>query len=200
MPSTHAKQLEAQVWDSLKANDVQQAIAHCERLNSEFPNFASGWHTASQLALKLGNARMALDAIREALRMDSEPVGWALQEAQCLLKLGREEEGRACIERLSLSDMSTPYECATLGLLLTKVDDRRTAVSCYERAAQLQPDDAQLYYNVASLQRTLGDLDEAEVNFDKAINLNPKDFEAWKLRSELRSEIEIFWNPIRKSP
>ena len=67
MQSPYAEQVEAQVWEYLNAGDARQAIATCERLNREFPNFASGWHTASQLALKLGNAPMALDAIREEL-------------------------------------------------------------------------------------------------------------------------------------
>lgn len=187
MQSTHAKQLEAQVWECLNSNDVRQAIATCERLNSEFPNYAAGWHTASQVALKLGNVPMALDAIREALRMDSEQVAWALQEAQCLWKLGRVNEVRTCTERLSSSDMSTPWEFATLGILLTNLGQRREAVSYYEQAAVLAPNDARHFYNIASLQRTLGDLDRAETNFDKAISLNPADYEAWKLRSELRT-------------
>ena len=51
----------------------------------------------------------------------------------------------------------------------------------------MAPDDARHFYNIASLQRTLGELDQAEANFDKAIRLNPADHEAWKLRSELRT-------------
>ena len=186
MQSPYAEQVEAEVWESLNKGDVRQAIATCERLNREFPNFASGWHTGSQLALKLGNAPMALDAIREALRMDSENVTWALQEAQCLWKLGRTAEVQTRVARLLSREVTTPYEYSALGSLLTKVGDRRKALECYQRAAALQPDDARHYFNMASLQRTLGDLDEAEANFDQTIHLNPSDFEAWKLRSELR--------------
>lgn len=187
MPSTHATQLEAQVWECLNRNDVRQAISTCERLNSEFPNYASGWHTASQLALRLGNTKMALDAIREARRMDNEPLAWALQEAHCLWKLGRVDEVRACIEHFSAGDTSSPYEAAMLGLLLTNLGRRREALECYRQAATMAPDDARHFYNIASLQRTLGELDEAEANFDKAIGLDPADHEAWKLRSELRT-------------
>ena len=179
--------MEALVWEHLNNNETQQAITACERLNSEFPNFASGWHTASQLALKLGNPRMALDAIKEARRMDAEPVAWMLQEAQCLWKLGSFAEARELIERLAIVDLSTAYEHATLGLLLTNIGRRREAVDCYQRAASLAPADARHYFNAAALQRTLGDFDQAEKNFDKAISLRPADYEAWKLRSELRT-------------
>jgi len=187
MPSTHAKQLEGEVWEKLKANDVRQAIAACERLNREFPNYAPGWHTASQVALQLGNAGMALDAIREALHMEPEHVSWVLQEAQCLWKLGRFSEVRARLPHLQTCELSTPYDCSLLGNLLTQAGERRKAIEYYERAAAMQPDDARHYYNIASLQRTLGDLDKAEANFDKAVFLNPSDYEAWKLRSELRT-------------
>jgi tetratricopeptide (TPR) repeat protein len=188
MQSPYAEQVEAEVWESLNKGDVRQAIATCERLNREFPNFASGWHTASQLALKLGNAPMALDAIREALRMDSENVTWALQEAQCLWKLGRAAEVQTRVARLLSREVTTAYEYSTLGSLLTNVGDRRKALECYKRAAALQPDDARHYFNIASLQRTLGDLGDAEASFDRAILLNPSDFEAFKLRSELRTQ------------
>jgi tetratricopeptide (TPR) repeat protein len=86
--------------------------------------------------------------------------------------------------------MSTPYEFSTLGILLTSLGERRKAVECYERAAALAPKDARQYFNIASLQRTLGELDQAEVNFDKTISLNPADFEAYKLRSELRTQTQ----------
>jgi len=188
MPSTHAKELETRVWDYLDKNDVRQAIAACERLNREFPNFASGWHTASQLALKLRNPAMALDAIREALRMEPEQVSWALQEALCLAKLGRDSEVRARTTHLLSCEMSTPYEYSTLGSLLTGLGERRQALECYERAAALAPQDSRHYFNIASLQRTLGELDQAEQNFDTAIRLNPGDFEAYKLRSELQTQ------------
>jgi tetratricopeptide (TPR) repeat protein len=188
MQSPYAEQVEAQVWEYLNDGDVHQAIATCERLNREFPNFASGWHTASQLALKLGNTPMALDAIREARRMDSENTTWALQEAQCLWRLGRAAEVRACVDHLLTCELQTAYELSGLGSLLANVGDRRKALEYYKQAAALQPDDARHRFNIASLQRTLGDLDEAESNFDKALRLNPSDFEAWKLRSELRTQ------------
>ncbi len=187
MKPTYASELEQQVWDLLDRHETQPAIAACERLNREFPNYASGWYTASQLALKLGNTAMALDAIREARRMDSEPAAWLLQEALCLWKLGQHEESRDRIGRLVLADMVTPYQCATLGQLLTNTGERKAAVACYERAAAMAPDDSRHFYNIAMLQRTLGEFDEAERNFDKAISLNPADHEAWKLRSELRT-------------
>ena len=188
MRQTDAAALEAQVWRSLEQGDLRSAINACEQLNRQFPEFASGWHTASHLASRLGNREMALDAIRQATRLDPENPTWMLQEANCLVKLGRVAPARALARRLAESDLKTAYENAGVGMLFTQLNDRRAALEFYAAASALEPNDARHYFNIASLQRTLGDLDAAEQNFDRAVELAPQDFEAYKLRSELRKQ------------
>jgi tetratricopeptide (TPR) repeat protein len=73
-------------------------------------------------------------------------------------------------------------------MLLTQLDRREDALAEYAAAAALQPDEARHFYNMACLQRTLGELEAAEANFDRTVELNPADFEAYKLRSELRRQ------------
>jgi cytochrome c-type biogenesis protein CcmH/NrfG len=188
METAAPKQLEEQVWEALKRGDAKRAISICEALNRQFPEFESGWHTASQLALKLGNAQMALDAIREALRMRPDHTPWMIQEGRCLARLGRIEDFANIVDRLSDTRINSPYELSALGMLLTQLGRREDALARYQEAAKLQPSDARHYYNIASLQRTLGRLEDAERNFSKTISLNPQDFEAYKLRSELRTQ------------
>jgi tetratricopeptide (TPR) repeat protein len=183
-----AADLEAFVWSRIDSGDMRAAIDACERLNREHPDFASGWHTASQLAFRLRNPSMALDAIRQATRIEPENSTWLLQEARCLVKLGRVAPARAVAKRLAERELSSTYEYAGLGHVLTELGDRRRALECYESAAALSPEDSRQYYNMACLQRTLGDLNEAELNFDKTIELDPTDYEAWKLRSDLRTQ------------
>ena len=65
--TAEARSLEDRVWMHVKNKNIKQATADCERLTQEFPNFASGWHTASQLALQLKNPELALNAIDRAL-------------------------------------------------------------------------------------------------------------------------------------
>ena len=183
-----AADLEAFVWSRIDSGDMRAAIDACERLNREHPDFASGWHTASQLAYRLRNQSMALDAIRQATRIEPDNATWLLQEARCLVRLGRLGPARAVAKRLAARELSSAYEYAGLGHLLTELGERRKALACYEAAVALSPEDARQYYNIACLQRTLGDLDDAELNFDRTIDLDPTDYEAWKLRSDLRTQ------------
>jgi tetratricopeptide (TPR) repeat protein len=183
-----ARSLEDRVWRSLRDKDVRQALATCEQLNREHPNYASGWHTASQLALRLNNATAALAAIDKALALEPGNTDGLLQRALCVGRLGDTAALEPLVEELAARDLSTAYRHSTLGMLYTQLERRGEAVTCYERAAALEPDRAKHYYNIAALQRSLGDIEQAEANFDRAIELDPADWEAIKVRSELRKQ------------
>ena len=183
-----AKSLEGRVWDLMEDNNAKQAIAECEKLNRQYPEFGSGWHTASHLMARLGNLRAALAAIDRATSIDSMQIDWQLQKAKCLAQLGRVEEVDAAVKALSEREMSTAYQCSALALLLTQLGSREDAVDFYQKAIKLQPDNARHYYNIACLQRTLGDIEPAEQNFDKTISLDPADYESYKIRSDLRRQ------------
>jgi tetratricopeptide (TPR) repeat protein len=185
---TAARSLEDRVWRSLRNKDARQALATCEQLNREHPNYASGWHTASQLALRLNNPAAALAAIDRALALEPGNTDGLLQRGLCLGKLGDTAALAPLVEELAGRDLSTAYQHSTLGMLYTQLERREEAVACYEGAAVLEPDRAKHYYNIAALQRSLGDIEHAEANFDKAIELDPADWEAIKVRSELRKQ------------
>jgi hypothetical protein len=60
------------------------------------------------------------------------------------------------------------------------------SMTLYREALALQPEDATLHFNLASVLRIVGKRSEAEHHFTKALTLNPDDAEAWYLRSSLR--------------
>ena len=58
----------------------------------------------------------------------------------------------------------------------------------YARTVEILPKDATAWYNLASAQRTLGHLSEAEQSCDRALTLDPGLVQAALLRSELRKQ------------
>lgn len=186
--SAAARSLEDRVWRSLRNNDVDEALAACRQLNGQFPAYAPGWHTASQLALKLGNPSAALTAIDRALAIDPGNTTGLLQRAICVGRLGNVAGLAPLVAQLATRDLRTAYEHSALGMLYTQLEKRREAVACYERAAGLEPGRGKHFYNIGALQRSLGEIDAAEASLDKAIELDPSDYEALKIRSELRTQ------------
>lgn len=183
-----ARALEKQVWDSIGSNKIRRAVSDCEQLNRQFPAFASGWHTASHLALKLNKASMALAAIDKALAIEPDSAAWLLQRGLCLLKLGRMASLKELVGRLGALKVETAYQLSALGTLLNRMGEHEQAIAPYEKAAKLEPDRSKHFYNLACTQRSLGRVADAERNFDETIRLNPADYEAIKVRSELRKQ------------
>lgn len=183
-----ARTLEQRIWMKAGAGETRAAIAACEQLNRRHPDYASGWHTASRLALQLNNPPVALNAIERALAIEPGSTPWLLQKGLCLVRLHRISDLEAIVATLSARRMKSAYECSTLALLLTELGRRAEAVELYEKAARLNPDEPRHYYNLACLQRSLGDVEGAERNFDRTLELDPADYEALKIRSELRTQ------------
>ncbi|NIO40445.1 MAG: tetratricopeptide repeat protein, partial [Burkholderiales bacterium] len=186
--SAAARSLEGRVWKLFESKNINQAVTSCKQLNRQFPKYASGWHTASQLAIKLNKPGAALSAIERALAVEPENKSWLLQKALCLSRLGRFETLRPLVDQLLPRNFATAYHCSTMALLLTQLGRRGEAVRLYEKAAAIRPDEAKHYYNIACLQRSLGDAEGAEENFTKTVGLDPSDYESYKIRSELRKQ------------
>lgn len=185
---TSAKTLQDQVWQLVEQGQMRQAAAACQRLNQRYPDYAPGWHSASQLAQRLKNPEVALQAIGRAVALEPDNAAWLLQQANCLMRLGRMREVRPLAIALAERQLDTAWQCATLGLILSRLELQPQALRQYQRASELEPRQAEHHYNLATVQRFLGDFDASEASLDRTIALNPTEFEAYSLRSQLRRQ------------
>jgi tetratricopeptide (TPR) repeat protein len=150
---------------------------------------------------------MAIDPYREAVRLMRErdwpnaltqidrvllaspslPQG-LLTRAQCLLALGR--RGEACMAaKAALAGATTDALLLdAVGSFFSFAGDQHAALEAFEQAAALAPDNAHFVFNRATVRRFLGRLAAAETDYDRVIALRPADFEAYKNRSDLRTQ------------
>jgi tetratricopeptide (TPR) repeat protein len=183
-----AAALEQRAWDCLRAGQSRAAIHCCEQLNRQYPHYAAGWYTSSQVALRLNNAHAALAAVEQLLRLQPQHPGGRLQQAHCLMRLGREAQARPLVLALDGEPLQSAYQHATLALLLSRLDLQERALEHYGHAVRLEPEVGEHYYNLATVQRFLGDVDAAERALDAALARNPDDAQAHKLRADLRRQ------------
>jgi tetratricopeptide (TPR) repeat protein len=62
------------------------------------------------------------------------------------------------------------------------------AAACYERALALEPGNARHHFSLAATYRFLGRLEEAESACDRALEIDPGEYEAYLVRSDLRTQ------------
>lgn len=127
----------------------------------------SGRHEEAREWLEKG---LALEPGSRALRINLSVA---------LFELGHYSEARAHIDRLHQEGPPSPATWVTLGRIHAEEGLHDTAVTCYDAALALEPDNARwrVFKGLALL--ALGQFKDAIANFEQAIELEPDQVEAW---------------------
>ena len=184
-----AVQLLQHAAKAMANRQMQEAQAACQQLNKQFPKLPEGWVSSAQLLLSLGREASALDAIDKALTLAPNSSHNHLMRAKVLLRLGKLKDAMLTAARAgTLGDEDASLQTQVAYFFSLNCRAQNAALPYYQRAQTLRPNDPQFLYNLASVQRFVGDTVAAEANLDRAITLNPSDTEAWLLRSQLRAQ------------
>jgi len=138
--------------------------------------------------VQAGDWPNALLQIDQALKVRPDMPRMLLNRAQCLLAMGRRVEARASADAALPLATRDAVLLDALGSFYSFAGDQLDALQAFERAVALAPDNAHFIFNRATVQRFLGNLSAAEADYDKVIALRPMDFEAYKNRSDLRTQ------------
>jgi tetratricopeptide (TPR) repeat protein len=155
----------------------------------------------------------ALHRIDRALAIDAHDRRYLIHRAQCLMALGRRSEAFAAAEAVERSIAArdaagtrAPADGAAAdgaaadgaaadgavfdaaGTLYSAGNDQSRALAASDRAVALAPLNPRFLYNRATVRRFLGLLAGAEEDYDRVIALQPMDFEAYKNRTDLRTQ------------
>jgi len=187
------------VWSLINQQNVPQAKKACSELNQSHPNNADAWYASSFLAFQLKQFDQALIYIGKAIELEPQNLQWLLHKAHSLLLYGELTSAHIIVEQLvnspKFNENNKINNFAEIALILNALEEFKTAAFYYKKAIDLQPEQntqkAQLYFNLASIQRYLGEIDAAEESLTRAITYNPHDFEAYLLRSSLKNQTTL---------
>src|SRR5210317_489937 len=183
-----APELESEVRRLTQAGQLREAAEACDRLNQQHPDFLPGWITASDLALRVNEPLISVRAIDQALRLAPGRQELLIRRVDSLSRAG---EIQAAVDTASLLDnlvFQTAPAASSFGLLLNRLRLHKQARKHFQRACELEPEEAQHFYNLASVERFLGNLDGAEPALERCIELRPADSDAHLMRSGLRTQ------------
>ena len=181
-----SQQLLGNVWQSLRKKDIKQAINTSNLLVQNHPDFAAGWHAASHVAQAVRRPGPALIAIERALTLEPANIDWQLHRASCLLICGNNENSTRLLHKMvTACDGFSAEQLSQLAFLCSRIECHDEASQIYLKLITLEPNNGGHWYNLASVQRFQGRIEQAVESLDRAILLNGKDYEAYLLRSDL---------------
>ena len=183
-----ASRMEEEALRLARHGSLRAAANVCRALNTKHPEFASGWRTASGIALQMGDAAAALTMVEHALALTPKDGRSLLQKAYALRALRRQNEALEIANKVRplLNDDAAALDL--LGTFYSVSGDQRLALEAYDRALQLAPRNVPITFNRATVRRFLGQLAAAEDDYDHVIAGRPNDYEAYKNRSDLRKQ------------
>jgi tetratricopeptide (TPR) repeat protein len=184
----NAKQLEDQVRRLIQDGKARDAAVICDQLNQQFPEYESGWYTASRLALLINEPAVGVRAIDHALALSPGKPKWLLQRIECMGAMGDKAGAISLAKQLAQHRLDSALLSSQLAYALSKLALFELALPHYQRACELRPDDSRHHYNLATVLRFLGDIDGALRALNDCIRLDPDDTEAHLLRAGMRTQ------------
>ncbi|HEY0340040.1 MAG TPA: sulfotransferase, partial [Steroidobacteraceae bacterium] len=183
-----ASRMEEEALRLARHGSLRAAADVCRALNAKHPKFASGWRTASGIALQMGDSTAALTLVESALALTPKDGRSLLQKAYALRGLRRQSEAAEIADsvRPLINDDASALDL--LGTFYSLSGDQRLALDAYDRALYLAPRNLPITFNRATIRRFLGQLAAAEDDYDHVIAGRPNDYEAYKNRSDLRKQ------------
>ena len=159
-PTAH--RMEEEALRLARHGSLPAAAAVCQALNTRYPQFASGWCTASAVALDMKDAATALNLIERALGLVPADAlagckaRFLLQKAHALCGLGRAPEALEIARRIEPALTADARSMDSLGTLFSSCGEQVLALAAHDRAIQLAPRVAAFKLNRAAAQRALG--------------------------------------------
>jgi tetratricopeptide (TPR) repeat protein len=172
----------------LTGSDPGAAVRAAMSLTTAHPDFAPGWAAACRALLRAGDVAAALRCMDEAVSALPGEARIRLMRARVLWLAGRRD---AAIEAGLALGAALDADAAgldDLGQFLLSAGRYAESLAAYTRAVELAPGEARHRFNRAALLRMVGQLNAAEDEYDRVIALEPREYEAYFNRSDLRPQ------------
>ena len=170
----------------MQANRLQDAAEACDQLNQQHPDFVQGWATASGLALRGDEPVIAVRAIDRALQLAPGSYFLLAQRIDCLAAAGDIQAAVSTARQFDDHEFESAAAASSFGLLMSRLKLYAQARRHFRRACELEPDNGQHHYNVATVERFLGNREAAEEAANRCLEFLPADADAHLLRAGLR--------------
>ena len=142
----------------LHAYDKFEGAARCYERALELQPGQFAWlYYLGSVRAELGRHNEALDALRQAVRIDPSYAPARLRLADVLLAAGKVESSRALYAALTRENPTFVHAVYGLGRSLSEIDQHAAAVEQLARAIELAPEYGSAHYALGLAYRDLGD-------------------------------------------
>src|SRR3989339_803850 len=178
------------------SHNFEEAIGCFDRAIELKPLYKEAWHFKGITLLQLGKYPDAITCFDKAIELDpSRKEAWH-HKGIALYDLSKDEDAIPCFDKvieISQLDLTIQKDqqladaikkdfagaWGNKGLALSKLSKFQEAITCFDKAIEINPQDEMLWTNKGVVLAELGKCQEAVAYYNKAIEINPKSVLAW---------------------
>ena len=159
-----------------KENDLFKGERVLKSLVTDDPQDAESWYYLGALLYDSNYYAPALEAFNHALDLQPSDDRVQIYRAGALAQLGRTEEAGALYRSLAMKESSAARPELWLGYaqFLFETQQLKPSLDALNRAIALLPGSAKLHFWRARILMSLGNMQEAESDARKAVELSPE--------------------------
>lgn len=128
----------------------------------------------ANLYSKKGNYQNALEYYQRAIAVDPDNIKIKADKAYCLIKMGKFAEAFEISKNIAAKDPRNPRNLNLAGFTLLWLDAPEEALSYFQKALHIAPDDFRVLSNIGSAMARLGHYKQADWFFKRAIQRDPE--------------------------
>ena len=178
----------AEAERALNRREYRRAHQLCLKVLAAQPDFADAFFLLAMIAAEHGNFGKALEVVDRALALDSARSEYHAQRGRCLIALRRPREAfEAATRALELAPRDA-LTLDTIGVVMTRAGAHAEALEPFRRAVAADPEKPAYQYNLGASLQFVGDFEGAEAAYRRAIELDPTQYRAWSLLTQVSSK------------
>jgi hypothetical protein len=172
----------------MQRGNLALAATDIARLKATQSDSGDVWALDSEIAARQRRLTDALEAIDHAVSLEPSIPDRHVQRARCCILIGDTDSARESAFQALQFEIPRLDHLLVLGGVLIRCDEHEEALRQYLKAEAISRDSVDVYRGLASVYRFLGRISDAEDAANRAIELDPHDYEMIGLRSSLRKQ------------
>ncbi|HNV78863.1 MAG TPA: sulfotransferase [Thermomonas sp.] len=181
-----AQRLYADAVDALNRRQWQAARAMGLRLIAMVPDHGGVHFVAGVASLQLQQLPEGIRHLQRAVHLSPKRPDYAAQFARALAMARLTREALVAADAASAMAPGDPATLDTLGVVYTQANEHAKAIALFEQAARKVPAHAAYRFNLGTSYTFLGDLEQAEREYEACLALEPGHGKAHLALAQLR--------------
>lgn len=185
---TDMTQLYGQLCTAFNQRNWRQALDLAARVRAVAPREPSVFYIAGIANLEMQDIPQALGCLKMAVTLAPERADYGAQLAKVFTIANLNRDAKTAADRAWMLSPTESNTLDTLGVVYSQVGSYETALEVFRKVVSLTPGHAPYRYNLATALVAAGRTDEAELEIEACLALDPRYWRAHLTLAQLRRQ------------